>query len=79
MTAEDAVQRHTMAARLVQGREYEVGIEPVIAATVEGPCSAYDAEFLVLARDLGVQLVTADQKLASAFPEVVLLPDEPLR
>lgn len=73
MTPEDAVQRHTMAARLVHGREYEVSIESVMAATVEGLCSAYDAEFVVLARDLGVRLVTADQKLASSFPDVARL------
>lgn len=73
LTVEDVVERHAAAARLVQGREVEVDIARVLAATVEGPCSAYDAEFVVLARDLGVRFVTADQRLASAFPEVALL------
>jgi len=76
MTLASAVRRYQAAAALV--REVEVAVDQVLAATVEGPCSAYDAEFVVLARDLGVRLVTADKRLASAFPDVALLLGEPL-
>ena len=37
-----------------------------------GPCTSYDAEFVWLAKELGVPLVTADQALQEAFPETAL-------
>lgn len=40
--------------------------------------SAYDARFLVAARDLGVKLVTEDAKLRRAAPELTQSLDEAL-
>ena len=37
-------------------------------ARSDSDCSAYDCEFSVLARRLGVRLVTMDKKLLKAFP-----------
>ena len=36
--------------------------------------TAYDAEFVVLARQLGVRLVTFDKPLRKAFPEIAVDP-----
>jgi len=38
--------------------------------------SAYDAEFVLVAERLGLPLVSADRKLAKAFPGRVLSPEE---
>ena len=73
LTIEAAVERHEAAAALVRGREADVAVENVLATAAAGPCSAYDAEFVALAKDLGVPLVTADRALARAFPETVRL------
>ena len=35
-------------------------------------CSSYDAEFVWLARELGVPLITADQQVLDAFPETAI-------
>jgi predicted nucleic acid-binding protein len=42
----------------------------------QGSCSAYDAEFIALAQDLSVPLVTTDQKLRQSFPATALSPEK---
>ena len=37
-------------------------------------CSSYDAEFVLLARQLGCPLLTFDRKLPQLFPDVALKP-----
>lgn len=46
----------------------------VFALAMQSGCSAYDCEFVWLARELGVRLVTADQKVLKAFPELAVSP-----
>jgi len=36
----------------------------------DSDCSAYDCEFVALARQLGTSLVTMDSKLLRAFPQI---------
>ena len=38
--------------------------------------TAYDAEFVVLARELGVPLITLDKSLQKAFPKIATLPEK---
>lgn len=45
---------------------------PVLEAAMEGSMSAYDAEFVVLARRLGVPLVSADQAIIQGAPDVAV-------
>ncbi len=44
----------------------------VLSLVNRSDCSAYDCEFVALARGLGVPLVTMDRKLAASFPETVI-------
>jgi len=55
------------AEALVAGREYEVSSFDVMQLVRDSDCSAYDCEFVALAKSLGVGLVTADAKLLKAF------------
>jgi predicted nucleic acid-binding protein len=38
-------------------------------------CSAYDGEFVALAQDLGLSLVTSDARLLAEFPATTLAMD----
>lgn len=55
------------AEHLMRGREMQVASERVLRLAVVSGCSAYDCEFVALAQDLGVRLVTADRMLLSKF------------
>lgn len=56
------------AESLLAGGEHEVDSPQVFELVRESDCSAYDCEFVALARRLGVRLVTMDAKLLRAFP-----------
>jgi len=51
------------------GREFAVPSAAVLRLTDESRCTAYDCEFVALALELGVPLVTNDRQLLRAFPE----------
>ena len=70
MALEDAVEAVDVAADLVRGREYAVRSADVLRLARGSGCSAYDCEYVTLAEDLGVPLVTADRELLKAFPAV---------
>lgn len=56
------------AENLLQGREYEVDSLDVLELVKSSDCSAYDCEFVALAKKLGVQLATMDKKVLRNFP-----------
>ena len=60
------------AEQWMAGREYTVVSLRVLQLAKKAACSAYDCEFVSLAIDLGVPLVTADRQVLRAFPNVAL-------
>jgi predicted nucleic acid-binding protein len=60
------------ALGLMEEQEYEVDSQRVLSLAAESSCSAYDCEFVALAQDLGVCLVTLDKQLLSDFPDVAV-------
>ena len=65
----EAVER---AERLMEGQEFEVESSRVLRLAATSGCSAYDCEFVVLAQNLGVFLVTSDQALITKFKPTVV-------
>lgn len=68
LSLELAVQLAEEAERFLAGREYGVPSPKVLETAIASRCSAYDCEFVVLAEDLGVKLVTTDREILKAFP-----------
>ncbi len=60
------------AARLMQGREFAVVSFQVLNLVAASTCSAYDCEFVALAKELEVPLVTVDRQVLSQFPSVAV-------
>lgn len=63
-----ALQFMQEAELLMQGGEYEVASSLVLSLTASSRCSAYDCEFVALAQDLGVPLITSDARILAEFP-----------
>lgn len=70
LTLGEASQVLAEAESLLAGNEHEVGSLQVLELVRDSDCSACDCEFIALARQLGVKLVTQDSRLLKAFPEV---------
>lgn len=58
------------------GHEFLMASEKVLGLAVSAACSAYDAEYVVLARELRVPLVTTDKELLKKFPGTAVTPEE---
>lgn len=65
-----AIQQEAEA--LMQGAEFEVDSRKVLELVRTSSCSAYDCEFVALARQLNVKLVTMDKKVLQAFDQTAV-------
>ena len=72
LTSEQAKAMHDEAAIALGGRVYEVPGDAVIDTALECGLTAYDAEFVALARALGVALVTMDAAVLRGAPDVAV-------
>lgn len=64
-----ALELQAEAESFMAGREYDVPSARVLELVQTSDCSAYDCEFIALAGQLGVPLVTRDARLLRSFPE----------
>jgi predicted nucleic acid-binding protein len=71
----DAARIAEDAERHLGGREYQVATHEVLQRVAASRCSAYDCEFVALAEELGVLLVTRDRQVLAAFPRVARRPE----
>jgi predicted nucleic acid-binding protein len=69
---DDAIEIVGLAEELLQSNEYEVTSYQTLRLAHESGCSAYDCEFVSLAKDLGIHLVTEDKKVLKSFPETAI-------
>ena len=72
LTLQSALAIMDQTEMLMQGFEYEVLSAHVLQLAQVSGCSAYDCEFVALAQDLGVPLVTMDAALLRQFPAIAV-------
>lgn len=68
----DGIQIFELAESLFNENEYEVNSAQVLNLAHESGCSAYDCEFVSLAKNLSVPLVTMDKKVLKSFPKTTI-------
>ena len=74
LTLDVAVGSHALIAGIINGREHAVDPNRVLRACAASGCTAYDCEYVVLAENLGVPLVTSDTQVLAAFPGLAITP-----
>ena len=62
------------AEQLMEASAFEVNSTQVLELVHKSNCSSYDCEFVALADDLSVKLVTFDNQICSEFPEIAIHP-----
>ena len=76
LSLEDAHRIMEEATLLMHGQEYEVTSLQVLSLVNRSACSAYDCEFVALAQDLGIPLVTVDKQILAEFPDIAISLDD---
>lgn len=70
----EALQFMREAEDLLQGGEYHVESSQVLGLAADSRCSAYDCEFVALARQLALPLVTTDKQILATFSPPAIRP-----
>jgi len=68
----DAAQTILRAALTSISSEFEVSPEKILELAASSKCSAYDCEFVALAQQLQIPLVTMDKQILEQFPRVAI-------
>lgn len=60
------------AESFMNNREFEIKSSDVLRLAVQSGCSAYDCEYVSLAQDLDISLITLDKKILKNFPNTAV-------
>ena len=72
ISLEEACRIQEEAESLLKENEYVSVSHDVLRLVGVSSCSAYDCEFVALARSQGVKLVTMDRKVLADFPDTAI-------
>ena len=67
---DEAYRIQSEAESLLNQNEYEMASFEVLQLAQASGCSAYDCEFIALAKRLNVPLITQDKQILAAFPDL---------
>ena len=69
LTEAEANAAFLNAQKDLGAQEFTVPTERILKLVLASDCTAYDCEYVALAQDLGVPLVTADRQILREFPK----------
>lgn len=72
MTLKQAQQIMKGALLIMEHREVQPSSQRILELLANSQCPAYDAEYIALAYQLGVPLITADKQLLNQFPDIAI-------
>ncbi len=72
LTVDIAREIAHQAESWMSGREYPASTDRVLRLAAASVCSSYDCEFVAVAQDLAIPLVTADRQILRAFPNTAM-------
>jgi predicted nucleic acid-binding protein len=72
---EQAMAAATEAVIIMKGDHIPVGTPDVLELALRSGCTAYDCEFVAVAKELEATLVTSDRQVLAAFPETAVSPE----
>ena len=72
----EALEALEIAELVMQDGAYEIVASEALRTAMASGCAGYDAEFVVLARDLRTKLLTNDRALLGRFPDLAVDPEE---
>lgn len=72
LTIDQAIELQSAAEDIMAENEYQVDSADVLRLVSTSGQTAYDCEFVALAKRLGAPLFTADKKLLRAFPSIAV-------
>jgi predicted nucleic acid-binding protein len=72
LTEAEANAAYLDAQKDLGAHEFTVPTERILELVLASDCTAYDCEYVALAQDLKVPLVTTDKQLLRAFPKTAV-------
>lgn len=72
----EALEFLEKAEEQMRDMEFHVNSTSVMRLAGESNATAYDCEYISLAKELGLPLVTIDRKLLASFPDIALSPEQ---
>jgi predicted nucleic acid-binding protein len=70
---DEALRIQSAMEELLQDQEYDTSSLDILSLVNNSSCSAYDCEFVALAKSFNIKLVTMDKKVARSFPDAAVL------
>jgi predicted nucleic acid-binding protein len=75
LRVEQAIRVAARAVEIMKGDQVPVATPDVLELAERSGCTAYDCEFVALAKELDAMLVNSDRQVLTSFPDTAVSPE----